>query len=246
MPVNPIYTFRANRVDPYRNPDQARSVDVTLAPGTYAPGTIIGQITGANTNDVQTLTVTATGGTYRLYLPQASAYTAQIAFNANAAAIQAAILAVIGAGNAAVTGTGPYVITAAGTYANQPIAPISADNTLAAGGTASVAHTTTGIGPTGAWAAYAAGNTDGSQNARRILTYGCQAIAPTDPNDTTGVANITYFSEYFRTYKAVPAFINGEFLASDLTGLDAGAVTAMGARFEDGFLGSIGAVLRLP
>ncbi len=69
-------------------------------------------------NAVQTLTVTATGGSYTLTIGGAT--TGAIAFNANAAAIQTAVQAA-GAGGvfggdpaastATVTGTGPFTVT---------------------------------------------------------------------------------------------------------------------------------------
>lgn len=69
----------------------------------------------AGTSEVQTLNVTGTptGGTFKLKFRDRT--TAAIAYNANAAAIQAALeaLSTIGAGNVAVTGTtpGPFTLT---------------------------------------------------------------------------------------------------------------------------------------
>lgn len=235
MPGTPVYSFRADRVDPVQGPGRPRTQDVNLAIGTYPKGTILGQISGANAADVQTITVAATGGTYRLYLPQVGQYTAALAYNANVAAIQAAVTAALGAGNATVTGAGPYVVTAAGIYANEPVATISVDNSLATGGLVSVAHTTSGVGPSSSYTAYASGNTDGSNVARGILTYSCVVTVP-QAGDLSGFNDISYGSEYGRTYKVTPIYVAGVFATGDLVGPDAGAVTSLGANLFWGTL----------
>lgn len=63
------------------------------------------------TNNVQRITVTATGGTFTLTLDNHT--TGSIAYNATAATLQASLaaLANVGAGNVLVSGTAPYVIT---------------------------------------------------------------------------------------------------------------------------------------
>jgi hypothetical protein len=55
MPTTPIATFGAGRLDPYRNPEEAKVRNVNLKPSTtYAAGTVLGEIT-------------ATPGTYGPY-----------------------------------------------------------------------------------------------------------------------------------------------------------------------------------
>jgi hypothetical protein len=98
-------------------------------------------------NDDQTLTITATGGTYRL--AHAGQFTAPLAFGANAAAIATALNALAGisadGGAVHVTGAGPFVIafdTGALAGNLQPRLYVETKNLT--GGTATVDHTTTG------------------------------------------------------------------------------------------------------
>lgn len=100
-------------------------------------------------NEVQTLTISGapTGGTYTL--SYAGQTTAAIAYNADAAAIQAALIALstIGASDVVVTGAGPFVITFGGALAGQDLATITADGALLTGGSspdAAVVETTAG------------------------------------------------------------------------------------------------------
>jgi len=74
---------------------------------------------------VLSVTVTATAGTYTLNF--AGAITAPIAFNATAAAVQAALeaLGVISVGNVSVTGA--YIVTFCGTLATVPVPPLVAN-----------------------------------------------------------------------------------------------------------------------
>jgi hypothetical protein len=101
------------------------------------------------TSAVQTLTITATGGKYKLKF--GGQETAELAYNATAAEIQTALtgLTSIGAGNATVseTGAGVFKITFAGALANNPeplITTESGPGEVLTGGTATVENTTTG------------------------------------------------------------------------------------------------------
>lgn len=98
----------------------------------------------AQSNSVWTLTITASAGTYAILIDGKP--TAQLTYNANAAAIQAAIDAVIGAGKITVGGTGPWTLTAAGAWLNQIVrAPrISPATTFTLTGTATIVTTTPG------------------------------------------------------------------------------------------------------
>jgi hypothetical protein len=101
------------------------------------------------TSAVQTLTITATGGKYKLKF--GGKETAELAYNATAAQVQTALtgLTSIGAGNLTVSETSPgvYKFTFAGSLANNPeplIATESGPGEPLTGGIAGVVNTTTG------------------------------------------------------------------------------------------------------
>jgi len=102
------------------------------------------------TNEVQKLTVTATGGTFDLVFTNAAgvvASTGAIAYNANAGTLQSALEALsnIGSGNVAVSKTGAdFNITFQGTLANTDVPNIVVDGGLATGGTVVQSVTTQG------------------------------------------------------------------------------------------------------
>ena len=93
-------------------------------------------------NAVYSLAISATGGTYRLIFNGRS--TAALAWNANAAAIQAAIDALLGAGLWVVGGTGPWSLTAAGANLNAEVLAPRVTLTKLTGGTATITPTTEG------------------------------------------------------------------------------------------------------
>jgi hypothetical protein len=112
-----------------------------------------GETVVAGTNERQTLTSTATGGSITLTYTDAtgSQTTTAIQFNDSAATIDTRLEALtkIGAGQVTVGGgplnTTPVTIDFTGTLAAQPIRALTVDNTLATGGTASIAETTPGV-----------------------------------------------------------------------------------------------------
>lgn len=126
-------------------------------------GDIINLATTGYTTEVQTITITGTptGGTFQLAFM--SQVTAPIAYNAAAAAVQAALVALPGIGNGGVTVTGgpgpgtPYVVTFAGQNANAAQPLITASGAGLTGGTTpavGVVRTTAGFGlydPVGSW-----------------------------------------------------------------------------------------------
>lgn len=104
-------------------------------------------VSAGGTDEVQTETVTATGGTRALTV--LGYKTAAIAYNANAAAIKAAILLacpVLVSADLTVAGTGPYTYTFSGAYAGTNVGPILVDAALLTGGTSTMAETTAGAG----------------------------------------------------------------------------------------------------
>lgn len=108
------------------------------------------------TNEVQTVTVDATGGTFTLTFSGKT--TGDLAFDSLAADIQTALegLSTIGSGNVGVTGgpgdaggTTPYVVTFQGTLADTDVAQMTSDPAKLTGGasTATVATQTPGVTP---------------------------------------------------------------------------------------------------
>lgn len=100
------------------------------------------------TSEVQTETVTATGGTRTLTVKDkdgVSATTGALAYNANAATIQAAIegLANVEVGDVVVTGTGPFVYTfgGAGNFGGRDIPLIVIGTGSLTGGSSTMAQT---------------------------------------------------------------------------------------------------------
>lgn len=94
---------------------------------------------------------------------------------------------------------------------------LTATQTLAAG-------TVMGkVTATGAWKAYASGSVDGSQKAAGILKKA---------STVDGSGNITNWSEWGIVDTAAPIFFAGQFLISDLTGLDDNAVTVLNAEVD--------------
>jgi trimeric autotransporter adhesin len=129
---------------------------IPLSGGTLAAGTYYYAITALNANGetiagveasgttgnqfIINFTQTPTGGTWSLDISGVS--TAAIAYNANTAAVQAAVLAVVGLGNAEVSGTGteadPWIVTFIGLLAKKTQTTAGANNLNLAGATVSV------------------------------------------------------------------------------------------------------------
>lgn len=87
------------------------------------------------TDQVQTITITGTptGGTYTLSFGGLT--TAAIAYNANTAAVQAALDAILGAGNSVVGGSGPYTVGFRKSLGARTNALITLSNNSLTGGT---------------------------------------------------------------------------------------------------------------
>jgi hypothetical protein len=87
----------------------------------------------------------------------------------------------------------------------------------------------------GVYGAYASGNGDGTQNPNHILQYSCVT-------DASG--NITGIGEWGQAFPSVSAYMNGTFRTQELVGLDATAVTRLGARLIEGSVTQ--GIVRLP
>lgn len=222
MSQNPSIYFDANKLDPCFQ-DEGHSVSVTLIPNTtFKQGTVLGQVTNAAVNDVQTVSITGgpTGGTFTLtYNGQT---TSAIPFSATAAQVQSALSALpnIGSGQVlcsggALPGTA-VVVTFAGMMSGLPINPITINGAALTGGTPvpSVAHTTTGVAG-GRFKPYAAGNSDGSQNPRVILAY---EVVTDDRGGVMLGTGITAGEQ--GSYTTTMAYYRGVFKNSDCTGVD--------------------------
>lgn len=102
------------------------------------------------TDEVQTETVTASGGTRTLTVQVGanSQTTTALAWDADAATIQAALEALsnVAPGDITVTGTGPYVYTFGGAYDGQDVNTISVNTFNLTGGTSTFVVTTPGVG----------------------------------------------------------------------------------------------------
>lgn len=79
----------------------------------------------------------------------------------------------------------------------------------------------------GTFGPYATGHGDGTQVPKCILTYACT---------TDASSNITWLGEFAQTTKNVPAYFGGCFKTQDLTGLDAGGLTALAGALVSGTL----------
>ncbi len=238
MPTQASSTWEpVNRLDPIFDWEDADVVNVTLAAGSYAKGTVLGELLG--TNDVSTIHASAalTAGTYTLTINGVT--TGNINYNATAAQVQAAIDAALGGGNVTVSGgplTTPTDITLnfMGAYGYQPVT-VTVTPTGITGGTISIVHTTPGTtGTKGTYKPYLYSNSDGSQVAKGILQYTCTV---------DGSGNVTLTGEWGATQKFAPMYVRGYFKMADLVGLDANAIEQMSGAIVQGIIGN--GILRL-
>lgn len=117
--------------------------------GLTAPSVVVAQGTQGDddpaTNEVQTVTVSATGGTYTLTYDGQT--TAAIDFDADSAAVDAALEALsnIGPGDVTVTGDGPHSIEFTGALAATNVPLITANGANLTGNTVDVTVDTEGV-----------------------------------------------------------------------------------------------------
>lgn len=230
MSTTPIKTYAGQGVSPAIYPEDARTDACRLAAGTYAAGTAIGQLTSVTGQSaVQTLTVTGTptGGTVRYQF--GDQVTAAIAYNAAAAAVQAAFEALsnIGTGNVAVTGGPgpgtPWVLTFQNQMAKIPVVAITLyANSLTGGSspTSTIAQTTPGRYDGRTYAAYNDANSDGSDVAKAILKYA--TVVDNYGKHTVGGG------EWGTNTLSAPAYFAGFFRTVDIVGIDANGVADLG------------------
>lgn len=126
-------------------------VDPDIVAGFFAGAYGSAAAPSPGSDEVQTETVTATGGTRRLtvQIGANAQTTTDIAYDAAAATIQAALEALsnVSPGDIVVSGTGPYVYTFSGAnFEAQDVALIQVNTYGLTGGTSSFATTTPGVG----------------------------------------------------------------------------------------------------
>lgn len=78
----------------------------------------------------------------------------------------------------------------------------------------------------GVYGPYASAHTDGTQTAKVIAEY--DMITDASGNITFATTAGTVGGPFGETYTTAPVFYRGAFATADLTGLDTGAVTALG------------------
>lgn len=256
----PSQYFKGTKLLPYypHGNCTARTVAGNFAPNLVIPQGTALTLTVAAANDVQSISITGTptGGTFQLVVPY-DGYTLTsglIKYNATAGgsetgngtsatpyvSVLGALLALLGAGNVTTSGGAlpgtAVAVTFAGKFAGQPMTPMTANISGLTGGTPVFAntHTTTGA-IANTYAKYA-----GSGNCVGFSEYDVA---------TDAAGNVSFGlqagSQFGVTYLSAPVYINGDFLLSDLSGVDANAVTTLGARMIIGSL-SAGGVLHIP
>jgi len=228
MPIAASNVFSGARLDPLYDFEDALTLPFNYVPNsTILKGTVLGAVTAA-VNEVQTLTIAATGGTYTIsYTDPISGVvktTAALAFDALAATIAAALNAagVLGASGVAVTSTGPWTITFSGTLYAGKAQPLLVPNTaLLTGGGATIVRATAGAAA-GVLKAYASGNSDGSQVAKAIAQY--DMFIDISGNVYLGVTSA--ISQWGEVRRDAPAYVSGTFDTTQLVGIDATALSS--------------------
>ncbi len=246
MPFAATMTLKNSKIKPCGNPGDARMISVRLPGGVnYLAGQVLEEVVGGTaTNAVHTLTFggTVSGGSFTLtyitaYGPKA---TSAIAYNATAATlvanIQAALDALLGAGNTVVAGTGPFTITYQNDLGALPLAiPTATNNLTGTSPTITPSSTTTGQFPGSYHQALNAGV------AKCILEADEQTDMAGNRITEHGVASQDV---------TVPAWNRGEFTAYDasgvlqLPGLTSTAAGQLG-KFIRGSFGNPSSILRI-
>jgi len=190
-------------------------------------------------NDLKTITITGspTGGTWTFsFLGQTSD---AIAYNANAAAVQAACDKFFGKGNTLVAGgPGPgtaWTITFTGSMASVLVKSLTVTGAFTGGTSPAIA---------------AANTTPGSAGAAQMDAYDNSAIATATcllAADYASDINGGVLTERGGTGTpfSARAYFDGPFNVADLTGLDANAVTDMGRMIFGTAYDSAGGVLKI-
>jgi hypothetical protein len=239
MPLYATDTYSPAGLEPvYGDADDAVLLPVSLADGTYLKGTVLGRYTTTGTNEIQTLTITGTptGGSVTLSFTNPATgvveTTAAIAYNATAATVKTALVALnafesgdLTVGGGALPGT-PITVTFTGRYAGRPVNDLSVTASLTGGTTpaASIAESTPGLYASGTYGPYSDAASDGRQVARLILKY-----------PATVVGGIFQMGDRGPDVSA-PAYVGGYFKSEHLVGLDTNGLADLGGRLLTGDL----------
>lgn len=225
MPIAPTNTYTGLKLEPAMHPEDAIVHAIGMAANlSIVKGQVLAALTAA-VNEVQSLAITATGGTYTLTytdpLTGLTKTTAALNYNDNAAAIASALNAagVLGTSGVGVTGTGPYVITFSGaSYAGKSQVLLTVNTASLTGGSATMTRTTSGAAA-GAATPYVNGGSNGAGTAKTIAMYDFT----TDQTGAVSVAN-----EEGTTRRLAPVYLSGWFRTEDLVNLDATAAGNLG------------------
>lgn len=243
MPILGSRNLTRTKIQPVRYPERARTVAGRLPGGVnYPAGTVMAEQQIAARNETQTVTITGTptGGSITLSINGST--TVAIAFDATAATVQAALETILGVGNVTVSGgPGPgtaWVAIFAGEYGNSDVALMTAASSLTGGTTPAVAVTESQKGSPGLidmFAAYNDAGSNGLAKAMGVLMYSVQTDAGGRILDEFGIS----------TELTTPIYVGGEFLCSELTGLDANGVADLGKLSSGSAYTVAGAILSI-
>lgn len=204
--------------------------ELSGTPGTYALYVPIASY-GSPASEVDTLTITASGGTYQLDI--GGELTPTIAYNAIQATIQtavnAALAAIPGAGTITVGGTGPFTFTYGGSWANTNVPAIEPVVVGLTGGGATVVRTTSGA---------SGAPTDGSQKAMVLLPFDC--ITDASGNITRGTNITAGAGAYGITSLTADVYTEGIFNTADVPNYDANALAQCGRSLGNGRFALLG------
>lgn len=241
-------TFTSDTLQPANASPRAAKGGVRLpAQVDWAKGTVLGFVTGTGSpvNEVHRITVTPTpSGTFRLNYAGPTQYqTGAITYSGTAATmvanVQAALDALLGAGNTVVSGTSPYDVTYQGDLAAKNI-PLPTVISSLSGGSLAVTEQAVGHPGSGLAVPYDDAASDGRQVAR------CLLIEATKTDIFGQVIGNTPGQQ--RT--SAPVFVAGTFYVSDLPSagvgsLDAAAVVDLGRLINATSITATGAKLQM-
>lgn len=210
---------------------EGKTISIRLARNqSLLAGQVLAEYSAAAANEIQTLTPSGTisGGTYRLTFE--GQQTAALAYNANAAAIQAALeaLSTIGEGNVKVTGgpisSGVVTIEFQGDLAKMDVGALTVQSSLTGSTPAvAVAEATKGSGGPGTFGPYTNGASNGLETAKLVL-----AQDTTVDNFGRHYYGNTANSEHGTELGSVHAYYCGVFACEELTGLTSTSAGQLG------------------